>query len=187
MVKKLIKKLAYLPELLRKYKVLRSHGLVDDRVSARELEQYLYTCQAIGRHRGFLRSLREGMCVDAAGEPIPWYTYPAIEQLDKWDFSDCDVFEWGCGNSTRWWARRARSVVSVESSPEWHDKILASKVLPDNVRPILTRTDEGDQPAALNRYVRTLDSCGNFDVIVIDGEVCNRARYACAQLALSHL
>lgn len=187
MIKKLFKKIAYLPELFRKYKVLRNQDLLNDKVSAKELEQYLYACNGIGRHRGYLRSLREGMCVDNNGDPIPWYTYPVIDQLAKWDFSNCEIFEFGCGNSTRWWAQRARSVVSVESTADWYQKIMDSKILPDNVTPILVRTDEGERQAALDRYVGILDQYGKFDVIVIDGEAENRTRYASARAAIPHL
>lgn len=187
MTRKLIRKIAYLPELFRKYKVLRRQDLLDDRISAHDLEKYLFACNAIGRHHGYLRSLREGKCVDSSGNPIPWYTYPVIEQLTRWDFSDCNVLEFGCGNSTRWWAHRARSVVSIEGSPDWYQRILDQKLLPENVTPILVRVDVADRKAALERYAQAIDGLGEFDVIVIDGETDERTRYSCARAAINHL
>ncbi len=187
MISKLAQKIKLLPELYQKYKILRAQNLLDDRVTAKELEQYLFSCNSIGRHRGYLRSLRDGMCVDQNGDPVPWYTYPAIDQLAKWDFSDCEVFEYGCGNSTRWWAQRAKSVVSLESSQSWYEKILDMKVLPENVTPLLVSVEKSDSAAAFHKYASAINDFDQFDVIVIDGEMEHRTRYICAELALKHL
>lgn len=60
---------------------------------------------------GQWRSARERMAVDTLGTAIPWYTYPAIEYLKSFDFKECDVFEFGSGNSSLYWSSRARSVI----------------------------------------------------------------------------
>ena len=61
--------------------------------------------------------------VDAAGNPMPWYTYPMIEFLRQRDTSSCSVLEFGGGQSTLWWARNAAKVVTVESDRDWHDHL----------------------------------------------------------------
>ena len=33
------------------------------------------------------RSIDEKVCLDRDGNPIPWYTYPAIEYLSQFDYS----------------------------------------------------------------------------------------------------
>jgi hypothetical protein len=187
MLRKIQSALSQLPELARKYRILKDKCLLDDSLSAEQLEKYLYTSACIGRSQGYLRSIKEGMCVDAQGEPIPWLNYPAIEQLAKWDFSGKDIFEYGCGNSTRWWAKRAKSVVSVEASTDWYDKILAERILPPNVNPILAPLDENSDAAAVERHAHAIDAFGEFDVIVIDGFSGHKARLACTQAALGHL
>jgi hypothetical protein len=68
---------------------------------------------------GWFTSLRLGRSVDADGNPVPWITYPAIEMLKRMDTRDARVFEYGTGNSSLWWAARAREVVSVEYDPNW--------------------------------------------------------------------
>jgi hypothetical protein len=68
---------------------------------------------------GWFTSLRLGRSVDAAGNPLPWITYPAIEMLKRIDTRDARVFEYGAGNSSIWWAARAREVVSVEYDADW--------------------------------------------------------------------
>ena len=68
-------------------------------------------------------TIRERDCKDSAGDPIPWYTYPAIEYLMHLNLSGMSVFEYGSGNSTIWWARNALKVHSVEDDSTWLLKI----------------------------------------------------------------
>ena len=111
---------------------------------------------------GLHRSLVDQACVDASGAPLPWYTFPMIEFLDQHDFSKARVFECGSGNSTRYWAQRAKLVVSVEHDEEWHRRM--STVLAGQTNVEITHAAE---PRAYIEHIRTR---GRFDVIVIDGE-----------------
>ena len=63
---------------------------------------------------GHLRSRLRNDIIDENGEPLPWYTYPAIEYLTGLDFTQKTVFEFGCGNSTLYWSVRAKQVTAVE-------------------------------------------------------------------------
>ena len=124
--------------------------------------------------QGHLASGRTGRCIDAAGTPIPWYTYPAIEYLTQLDFSDADVFEYGSGHSTLFWAGRARRVVSVEDDRAWFG--LMSPTLPPNCELIL-ETDLYAYPGVINRHDR------QYDVVVVDGASRGRTRLKCARRA----
>jgi hypothetical protein len=123
---------------------------------------------------GHLGSVRRREPVDAAGREIPWFTYPAIEYLERLDFRHRSVFEFGAGNSTLYWGRRAARVVSIEHNRTWHDRL----------RPRLSAGQElvlAEDPAA---YVRALeDRVEEFDVIVVDGI----ERQACCHAALTRL
>ena len=55
--------------------------------------------------------------VDKKGDPIPWYTYPAIDFLLLRDYRDKNILEFGSGQSTLWWAARAKFVLSLEEDP----------------------------------------------------------------------
>lgn len=102
------------------------------------------------------------------GEPVPWMTYPALRYLDQLSFVGCDVLEWGSGNSTLYWSRRARTVMTVEHSPEWFASIEA-QVDVDRVTCILATTAHDYVGAPGKRM---------FDVVVIDGiyrELCVEA------------
>lgn len=124
--------------------------------------------------QGFFKSVINGAPLTADGEPLPWFTYPAIEYLKQLDFSGKRVFEYGAGNSSLFWAVRAREVVSVESSREWFDRI--SGACPANLH-LSLHTGKQDYVESIARQ----DS--KFDVIVIDGQW----RNACAAICVAHL
>lgn len=46
---------------------------------------------------GQFQSIKKWSCIDKDGNPIPWYTYPAIEYLSNLDFSNKIILEWGGG------------------------------------------------------------------------------------------
>lgn len=71
---------------------------------------------------GWLRSYVEQSCVNN-DDPIPWYTYPAIHALADLVDKNTKVFEYGCGNSSLWWAKKAGAVVSVEHDREWFEQV----------------------------------------------------------------
>ena len=68
------------------------------------------------------RSIDEKVCLDRDGNPIPWYTYPAIEYLSQFDYTKKKIFEFGCGYSSLFWAKRAQLVISIEDNPKWFEK-----------------------------------------------------------------
>ena len=119
------------------------------------------------------RSLRRDEASDAQGQPIPWFTYPAIEYLSAFDFSNCNLFEYGCGRSTIYWSRRFRNVVAVDNDPAWLERIRRSTG--PNVA--LTLAQDRD------RYVSEIERSGSlFQVIVIDGvwrSLCVERALAC--------
>lgn len=109
---------------------------------------------------GWLNSMANGKPVDRDGNPIPWFTYPAIDFITQVVRREWSVFEWGSGHSTLWWAKRVRTVTSVEDNRGWYDSVRAR--IPGNVT--LSWQGEADD------YVRTICANGQaFDVVVIDG------------------
>jgi hypothetical protein len=137
------------------------------------LRQVLRSVQLLMFDLGHLRSIRTGVPADRHGRPIPWFTYPAIAYLEQLDLSDADVFEYGSGNSTRFWQERARTVTSVEDDPSWHARI-ARTLDPARVSYHLEL-----DPA---RYIEAIEG-GTYDVIVIDGS----HRERCIRPALTAL
>lgn len=106
------------------------------------------------------------------------------------------VFEWGLGNSTRWLARRAREVISVEHNHKWLERF---GEVPRNVEVKFVPADSGtigtdpanpahyfsnELPSCnFRKYVGVIDTRELFDLIFIDG----RARPSCLSHAVLHL
>ena len=127
-------------------------------------------------HRqGWFTSFRKKMAIDRDGAPVPWMTYPSVSFLGGRIRQDMTVFEYGCGNSTIWWASRVRSVVACEHDREWFAHV--KSLMPANVT--LTQRDLGE-----GGYSRRIaEYRDEFDIIVIDG----RERVECIKNALPAL
>lgn len=110
-------------------------------------------------HTGHFKSSLRSAAVDRSGNPIPWYTYPAIDFIDTKDFSTKTVLEFGSGQSSLWWARRCKKLSSLESDPKWFAYVKTT--LPNNAESFLI----SDDLAGLDDYL----GGAKFDVIVIDG------------------
>lgn len=112
--------------------------------------------------------------VDSGGKELPWYTYPAIEYLSQLDLSGCTVFEYGCGYSSFFYAKRCLRVFSVEDDQSWFYQVNARR-LPNQHLALITDHD---------KYVSAIKTfASEYDIIVIDGS----HRYECARLAIQVL
>jgi hypothetical protein len=105
--------------------------------------------------------------VDRNGNPIPWYTYPAIDFLAQRNYQTKSVLEFGSGQSTFWWASRAKSVLSIEENVDWLTKIRSQ--VPNNVEMRHIMPDI----RMLTEFMRFRDT--KFDVIIVDGNLRRQA------------
>ena len=121
------------------------------------------------------KSIDEKVCLDRDGNPIPWYTYPAIEYLSQFDYSSKKVLEYGCGYSSLFWSNRAQKVVSIEDNLQWFEK-WRKEFKAENLD--IRWRDEGEiyEKAAFEDNQK-------YDVIVIDG----KRRWQCAEAAVRAL
>lgn len=117
---------------------------------------------------GWTASFEGQRPVDADGEPVPWMSYAAIHLLKTRLPSEVDVFEYGSGQSTRFFAARARRVVSVEHDADWAAEV--ARNAPQNVQ--LMHIPLGDDYVNAGQRVEA----GSFDLVVVDG----RKRVRCA-------
>jgi hypothetical protein len=155
--------------------IIRRHlaSLGQDQVSEREKTAQRMLA-ILNEGYGHWRSVQTREVINADGEPIPWYTYPAIEYLSQLDFKDKTVFEWGAGNSSLYWAKAAKAVTSVEDDPYWYHQLEKDKE--ENLTLTLIEAKE--------QYIEAIDSVNQkYDVIAIDGSY----RYECALIAPRYL
>jgi hypothetical protein len=110
-------------------------------------------------------------------DEVPWYTYFTIEWLNEHLQPHMRVFEWGCGGSTVYFAKRVEQVVSIENDPVWHERILEAlqeRDLPNvDLRLVPIQDDPGshDSPFFFHDYIHAIDDFEDhyFDLIAIDG------------------
>jgi hypothetical protein len=107
---------------------------------------------------GYQTSLEQRASVLGDGRPIPMMSYGLIEYLLGLDLSSFDLLELGGGSSTQFWAGRTRSVLTLETSPEWM-KLMQSHPVPNLDVRLSTPETLANDMAALAR---------SFDAIVID-------------------
>ena len=74
---------------------------------------------------GWVRTSLKGEPMTRDGKPLPWMTYPAIRFLEARLSRSMEVFEFGAGNSTLWWAERVDRIDSCEHDAKWYERIRA--------------------------------------------------------------
>lgn len=106
----------------------------------------------------------------------PWLVPDAIRQIEKFLQPDHVGFEWGCGRSTLWFARRTSHITSIEGRRDWFEEVSRQVTLDellDNVDLQLEEvTTEYDfMPDEIARYVGAINQIEDesLDFILVDG------------------
>ncbi len=132
-------------------------------------KSYLYST-------GWVESLKRGYPCENDGSEIPWMNYPLINLLKERLNRDLNLFEFGSGYSTLFYAKLVRSVISVEYNRNWLS-LMDSKI-PDNVSLIYREKDVDGS------YCRSITEFNQeFDVVIVDG----RDRVNCVKQAMGKL
>ena len=138
---------------------------------------------------------------------MPWMTFDAIRFLKKNIRKEMNVFEYGSGGSSVFFAHHAREVISIEHDKKWLDNVKLNiekkgltnwkglLVLPVK-RTSSSMADPSDPEAHassddtfvnydFSEYAGAIDKFpdGYFDLVVVDG----RARPSCIKHAVSKL
>jgi len=102
---------------------------------------------------------------------IPWFSYAAIDFLEDFLKPDMTVCEYGSGGSTFFFARRTRSVISIEDNPVWH-RLVSDRLARHSVRNVQLELRPFDfkNPTGFENsgYLNAIPN-DRFDVIVVDG------------------
>lgn len=121
------------------------------------------------RHSGYLfdvgwfNSFKSKQSVDRYNNPIPWVSYPFLDFLNERLNDYLDVFEFGAGNSTLYFASKVNSVTSVEDNKDWYEYLL-NKV-PANVNLIFRQQIENG-----NYSKAAADTSNKYHIIFDDGK-----------------
>jgi len=111
---------------------------------------------------GWVLSYMTRRSIDAEETPLAWWSYPALTFLKERLNKSMTVFEYGCGYSTLWMAKKCSKVYSVESDAAWYERM--KMVIPGNVE-IIHRPQESfaSEISTDERHAKA------YDVVIIDG------------------
>ena len=125
---------------------------------------------------GWMRSMQEHKPVDKNGTVLPWMNYAIIHFLKKSLNKNINLFEYGSGYSTLFYANLVKTVTSVEYDKIWMERI--KKTLPENAKITYQQKDKD------GRYCRTVNITNQkYDVVIIDG----RDRINCIKQSIESL
>ncbi len=133
----------------------------------RSLTIALVTPVLFSYRTGHFRSSLRKAALSKDGEPLPWYTYPSIDFFERRTYDDKVVLEFGGGQSTLWWAKRAKRVVTLEGDADWHASLKAR--VPDNVELHCVPADNAVACVSAVESVLRSKPFTTYDVVVIDG------------------
>ena len=126
---------------------------------------------------GWTKSAIERMPIDREGKEIPWYTYSSIKFIKNRIDGKFKVFEYGSGNSTIWYSRRVKKVVSVEHDKAWFCSVKNKLPKELNINYVFKDLDSKEY----ERYILNFQK--EFDIIILDG----RNRVNCCMNCLDAL
>jgi hypothetical protein len=145
------------------------------------------------RNPGFIIPRLKYLLWEYRNPDKPWLTSGAVAYLEKVLDKGMTGFEFGSGRSTRWFAQKLGSLVSIEHDEAWYHRVRAmlDRAGATNIDYRLVPLDhpvtQPEQPAydALPRYVSSIDSEADetLDFVVVDGHY----RTACIRSSLSKL
>jgi hypothetical protein len=138
---------------------------------------------------------------------LPWMTYDALDVLSEICTPEMNVFEWGSGGSTLFFALKCKRVTSIEHDSAWSgflkEKIEELKLLNVDFNEIrgeriedfsqkdyrnpddFVSKDTNSTGLSFEKYVKAIDAypAEYFDIVVVDG----RVRNCCVKRAIPHL
>lgn len=105
--------------------------------------------------------------ISKLGEPLPWYTYPCIDFIKYRCFRDKIILEFGGGQSTLWWAKYAKRMITFEGDKQWYETIKTA--MPSNVDLFLVSMESRERCVSDARNILKTKEYQYFDVVIIDG------------------
>jgi len=114
------------------------------------------------QEKGWIQSVLKQEIIEEDGAPIPWMTYPFISFLKPRIKNTFEIFEYGSGNSTIFFAQRAKNVYAIEHDIDWYNRM--KSIVAKNVTLIFEELHYG------GKYCnKVMEFDGLYDLIVVDG------------------
>ena len=128
------------------------------------------------KESGWFKSFHSKKSIDQNGSPLPWCTYPFIHFIEERLNKEMNVFEYGSGNSTRWYAPKVNSIKAVEHDKSWFEFV--KNQLPANAQIVFQSIEN------VEKYTGEVAVSGQkYNVVIVDG----RQRVKCVEQAIPNL
>lgn len=125
---------------------------------------------------GWFVAFQNKASVDGHNQPIPWFSYSFIDFIQGRLNKGQRVFEFGSGNSTRYFAEKCAAITSVEHDRAWYE--LGAKNKPSNADILYYPLDhDGEYCRAAQKFTE------KQDIIIVDG----RDRVNCCKQSVEAL
>lgn len=111
---------------------------------------------------GWFESFRKKTPLDKFGNPVPWFTFSCNDFLKERLRKDFNIFEFGSGNSTLYFASNIGKVTSLEHNETWY-KLLKNRI-PGNAEIIFCDLKKNTD---YSRCIEQPDE--TYNIIVVDG------------------
>ncbi len=122
-----------------------------------------------------------GFSQDENGEALPWMSYEAIKFLQKNLQKNDEIFEFGCGASTIFFAKRVKKVVALETNIIWF-KIIQEKLKEAEINNVeLLLMEDGLTNINYENFAKNYGK--KFDLIIVD----SLKRFDCAKNSINAL
>lgn len=125
---------------------------------------------------GFIKSHQYIQPIDNKKAPIPWMNYAMVEFLNERLNKGLDLFEYGAGFSSIWFAERLNRVVSIEYDKAWRKQVEDLLAPVSNAELVFQEVGED--------YINGAAKTGRkYHLVLVDG----RERVACAKASFNSL
>lgn len=115
---------------------------------------------------GYYKSALSRSVVGSGGDAAPWLTFPLVTFLDTKSYAGRSVLEFGSGQSSLWWAKRADSIVALETDAEWTKRVRETAPANLDVKEVPLEFATAEDFAA---NVKEVVGDARHDVVVVDG------------------
>ena len=130
---------------------------------------------------GWIKSFNDGFSQDDEGNSVPWMTYPAIEFLKKNLTKNHEIFEFGCGASTLFFAPQVKKVTGLETNFRWLGIVKEKLDISQFTNVEMQLMADGLTSKSYENFPKNCEQ--KFDLIIID----SIKRFNCAKNSITAL
>jgi len=139
----------------------------------------LYSRKSYLNTTGYMKSNIKDKPLDSEGNPTPWMNFNVINFLRERLRKDMNLFEYGSGFSTQFYAKNVKNVISIEHDKDWFEII--SDQLPKNCKVEYKNYSIETRGGEYSMAIKDTDI--KYNIVIVDG----RDRVNCIKNSLNNL